>query len=87
MGGHDEQRRGVELAQDALEDASRVAGSTPLMGSSSRYTRACLDMMRLIWSFSPHAFAHLAEAAVGGQCEEVDHRGRFVGVEVAKNVE
>jgi hypothetical protein len=32
---------------------SRVAGSTPLIGSSSRYTRARRDMMRLIWSFSP----------------------------------
>ena len=84
VGGHDEQRRGVELAQDASRMTSRVAGSTPLMGSSSRYTRACLDMMRLIWSFSPMPLLISPRRRSVGQCEEVDHRGRFVGVEVAK---
>ena len=84
MGGHDEQRRGVELAQDALEDhiaRGRVDAADGLVeqihAGAPGHDEADLE-------FLPHAFAHLGEAAVGGQREEVDHRGGFVGVEVSE---
>ena len=54
------------------------------MGSSSKNTRARRDITRLICSFSPHALAHFAKRAIGGQVEEIHHRGGFFGVKVRK---
>lgn len=84
VGGHDEQGRGVELAQDALEDhvaRGRVDATNGFV--EQEYTGAPghdeADLKLL-----PHAFTHLAETAVAGQSEEVDHRGGLVGVEVSE---
>jgi len=84
VGGHDEQRGRVELAQDAVEDhvaRRRVDAADGLVeqvhAGTPGHDEADLELL-------PHALAHLAEAAVGGQSEEVDHRGGLVGVEVGE---
>ena len=84
VGGHDEQRGGVELAQDAVENdvaRRRIDAADGLVeqvdAGAPGHDEADLELL-------PHAFAHLAEAAIGGQSEELDHRGGLVGVEVAK---
>ena len=82
--GHDEQRGGVELAQDAVEDDVARGGVNAADGfveeehaGAPGHDEADLELL-------PHALAHLAEASVGGQSEEVDHGGRLVGVKVGE---
>ena len=84
VGGHDEQRGGVEFAQDAVEDDVARRGVNAADGfveeehaGAPGHDEADLELL-------PHALAHLAEASVGGQSEEVDHGGRLVGVEVSE---
>ena len=84
VGGHDEQRLGIKLTQDAFEDdvaRRRVDTADGLVeeehAGATGHDQADLELLS-------HPLAHLAEATVAGQSEEVHHRGGLVGIEVSE---
>ncbi len=83
VGGHDEQRRGIELAQ--APQRRGLPGSTPL----TRREQACRAMMRGDLGFSPHALAHFAPgiARIGQAVEVSTMAAALVGVSRRKNRE
>lgn len=84
MGGHDKQRRGIELAQDPLEHdvaGCRVNSADGLVEEVDAglpgHDEGDLELL-------PHALAHVAQGSRGGQAVEVNHGGGLVGVEVGE---